>query len=114
MALVIEGSDVTVGYESYSQAPNKEVEIFRVKLGNGFEFEVSGRFNGVIGWSLDPTDGGFRELSGTELAAKIRDVEFYWGIKLKELYPKMALIGQASVGDHTAYCIEATPPEGAP
>jgi predicted component of type VI protein secretion system len=27
MTLVIEGSDVTVGHESYKQAPNKEVEI---------------------------------------------------------------------------------------
>jgi hypothetical protein len=114
MALVIEGSDVTVSYESYSQAPNKEVEIFRVKLGDGFEFEVSQGFNGAVGWSLDPTEGGFRELSGTELAAKKRDVEFYWEIKLKELYPTMSLIGQAPVGDHMAYCIEATPPEGAP
>jgi hypothetical protein len=41
MALVIEVSDVTVSYEGYRQAPNKEVEIFKVKLGNGFEYEVS-------------------------------------------------------------------------
>jgi hypothetical protein len=114
MTLVIEGSDVTVSNESYSQAPNKEVEIFRVKLGDGYEFEVSRGFNGAVGWSLDPTEGGFRELGGTELAAKKRDAEFYWEIKLKELYPKMALIGKAPVGDQTAYCIEATPPEGAP
>jgi hypothetical protein len=60
MTLLIEGSDVTVSYEGYRQAPNKEVEIFRVKLGNGFEYEVSRGFNGAVGWSLDPTDGGFR------------------------------------------------------
>jgi hypothetical protein len=114
MTIGIEGSDAAVSYEGYRQAPNKEVEIFRVQVGNGFEFEVLRGFNGAVGWSFDPTEGGFRELSGTELAEKKRDVEFYWEIKLKELYPKMALIGQASIGDHTAYCIEATPPEGSP
>lgn len=112
MTLVIEDSDVTGSFEIYEQAPNKVVGIGQIKLGNGIKFEVSRGFNGAVGWSLNPTDGGFRELSGTELAAEKRDAEFYWEIKLKELYPKMAFIGQAPVGDHTAYCIEATPPEG--
>ena len=38
MTLVIEGSDAAVSYEGYKQAPNKEVEIFRMKSGNGFFF----------------------------------------------------------------------------
>ncbi|HEY9434978.1 MAG TPA: serine hydrolase [Blastocatellia bacterium] len=112
--LVIEDSDVTASFEDYRQAPNKAVEIGRFKLGNGVEFEVSRGFNGRVGWALNPTDGGFRELSGTGLDAEKRDAEFYWGIKLKELYPKMALLGQVKVDVHTAYCIEATPPEGDP
>ena len=114
MTLVIEGSDVTASRERYSQAPNKEVEIAQVKLGNGVEFEVSRGFNGAVGWSANPTDGVVRELIGTELAAEKRDAEFYWEIKLKELYPKMLLVGQAKIAGHTAYCIEATPHEGAP
>jgi hypothetical protein len=112
--LVIEESDVTASFESYRQAPNKGVEIGQYKLGNGIGFTVSRGFNGTAGWALNPTDGGFRELSGTGLAAEKRDAEFYWEINLKELYPKMALIGQVQVGDRTAYCIEATPPEGDP
>jgi CubicO group peptidase (beta-lactamase class C family) len=114
MTLAIEDSDVTVSFENYSQAPNKGVQIGQVKLGDGIEFEVSRGFNGTVGWSLNPTNGGFRELSGTELAAEKRDDEFYWELNLKELYQKMALIGQAQVGGHTAYCIEATPTEGNP
>jgi hypothetical protein len=112
MTLVIEGSDITVSFEDYAQAPNKGVQIGRVKLGNGAEFEISRGFNGSVGWSLNPTDGGFRELSGMELATEKRNTEFYSEIKIRELYPKMALIGQVKVGDHSAYCIEATPPEG--
>jgi len=112
MALIIEGSDTTVSFEIYAQAPNRDVMIGQVKLGNGIEFEISRGFNGSAGWSLNPTDGGFRELSGTELAAEKRSAEFYFEIKTRELYPKMILIGQAKVGDHLAYCIEATPSEG--
>ena len=112
MTLEIEDSDVTVSFESYAQVPNKHVQIGQVKLGNGIEFEISRGFNGAVGWSLNATEGGFRELSGTELAAEKRAAEFNWDIKLKEIYPKMTLLGQAPVGDHTAYCIEATPPEG--
>jgi hypothetical protein len=114
MTLVSEDSDVTASFESYWQAPNKAVEIRQYKLGNGVEFEVSRGFNGAVGWSLNPTNGGFRELIGTELAAEKRGDEFYWEIKLKELYPRMALIGQAPVGDRMAHCIEATPSEGDP
>jgi CubicO group peptidase (beta-lactamase class C family) len=114
MTLVIEGDDVTASFESYSQAPNKKVEIGQVKLSNGVEFEISRGFNGAVGWALNPTSGGFRELSGTELAAEKRDAEFYWEIKLKELYPKMLLVGQAKIAGHTAYCVEATPHDGAP
>jgi len=114
MTLVIEGGGITASFENYAQAPNKGVQIGQVKLGNGIEFEISRGFNGSVGWSLNPTDGGFRELSGNELAVQKRDVEFYWEIKLKDLYPKMAVIGQAQVGDHTAYCLEARPSEGNP
>src|SRR5215813_585433 len=114
MTLVIEHSDVTASFDSYRQAPNKSVQIGQIKLGDGREFEISRGFNGTEGWALNPSDSGFRELNGTELAAEKRDSEFYWELKLKELYPKMALIGQARVGSHTAYCIEATPTEGDP
>src|SRR5262245_12678631 len=81
MTLAIEGADVTASFESYRQAPNKKLEIGQVKFSNGVEFEVSHGFNGAVGWSLNPTNGGFRELSGTELAAEKRDAEFYWEIK---------------------------------
>src|SRR5262249_9258145 len=112
MTLEIEDSDAAVSFESYAQAPNKHVQIGQVKLGNGIEFEISRGFNGAVGWSLNATEGGFRELIGTELAAEKRAADFYWDIRLKEIYPKMALLGQAPVRDHTAYCIEATPTEG--
>src|SRR5215475_1533591 len=112
MTLEIEDSDVAVSFESYAQAPNKHVQIGQARLGNGIEFEISRGFNGAVGWSLNATEGGFSELIGTELAAEKRAADFYWDIRLKEIYPKMALLGRAPVGDHTSYCIEATPTEG--
>src|SRR5262245_44073456 len=114
-AIEIENSNVTVSYECYSQAPNRQVEISWFKYRNGMKFQVWHGFNGTVGWMLNPTDGGFRELSGTELASEKRDAEFYWGIKLKELYPKLVLLDPVEVGNQTAYyCIEATPLEGDP
>ncbi len=107
----IENQDVTVSYESYQQAPNRQVEISWFNYGYGMKFQIWHGFNGTAGWMLN--NGGFRELSGTQLASEKRDAEFYWGIKLKELYPKMVLLGPVEVGVQTAYyCIEATPPEG--
>jgi D-alanyl-D-alanine carboxypeptidase len=114
ITFVIEESNVTGSFETYRQAPNKSVEIGKIKLGDGREFEISRGFNGAEGWALNPADGGFRELIGTELAAEKLEAEFYWDIKLKELYPKMALQGEVRIGDRTAYCIEATPTEGDP
>src|SRR5215510_6334921 len=92
MTLEIEDSDVAVSFESYAQAPNKHVQIGQVRLGNGIEFEISRGFNGAVGWSLNATEGGFRELSGTELAAGKRAAEFYWDIRSEEIYPKMTLL----------------------
>src|SRR5262245_47642456 len=114
MTLEIQDSKVTVNLEIYAQAPNKQVFIGQVKVGADIAFEVSRGFNGKVGWSLNASEGGFRELDGVELAKEKREAEFYRELKLKELYPKMALIGQVKVNDYMTYCIEANPTEGCP
>jgi hypothetical protein len=93
--------------EIYAKAPNKRVEILLVG-----DYDSSRGFNGAVGWSLNMTETGFRELSGHGLAAEKREAEFYREIKLRELYPKSTLAGKEKVGDREAYVVEATPAEG--
>lgn len=95
--------------EIYSKAPNKNATIIDL---SGFGLIKSG-FNGTIGWSQDP-QSGLRELTGAELADARRDAEFYREIKLKQLYPKMTLVGKEKVGERDVYVIEATPADGKP
>ena len=110
----IQDDKATVSLESYAQAPNKRVNIMHVKAGEELAFDISRGFDGRTGWSLNLTEGGFRELEGVELAAEKRDAEFHHELKLKELYPKMSRVGQVAVDGHQTYCIEATPREGQP
>lgn len=96
-----------VPIEIYAKAPNKRVEMIFTDGSDS-----SRGFNGAVGWSLNMTETGFRELSGPGLAAEKREAEFYREIKLKELYPRLTLAGKEKVGDREAYVIEATPTEG--
>ncbi|HEX8652383.1 MAG TPA: c-type cytochrome [Pyrinomonadaceae bacterium] len=84
--------------EIYQAAPNKLVAI--VTTANGV---VASGFNGTVGWSRNPR--GQRELSGEQLTQMKRTAEFYSGLRLKELYPKMTLEGKEKVGDREAYVI---------
>src|SRR5262245_9793559 len=109
----IQDSKVTGSLDIYAQAPNKQVQIGRIKVdGKDADFETSRGFNGAVGWSLNLTEGGFRELEGDELAKQKLAADFYWDIKLKELYPKMTFLAPMEVGNQTIYRIEATPREG--
>ena len=93
--------------EIYAKSPNKRVEIFIAG-----DYDSSRGFNGAVGWSLNMTETGFRELSGHGLAAEKREAEFHREIKLREIYPRLTLAGKERVGDREAYVIEATPAEG--
>jgi outer membrane lipoprotein-sorting protein len=91
-----------------AKAPNKQ---YMVTDSPSFGQARRG-FNGTVGWEDNPQTG-LRDISGAELAAMKRDADFYGAIKLKELYPTMAVNGKESVNGHDAYVIEATPTEGA-
>src|SRR5215475_11818691 len=111
-----EVSGVTGSFVVYAQAPNKLALIGRAQTKEGFGFDISHGFDGVVGWSVNKAvmGPGFRELSGKELAAEKRDAEFYSEVRLKELYPRMTLRGKMKVGVREAYVIEAKPAEGNP
>ena len=93
--------------EIYEKAPNKQCWIMDaaqfgvIRLG----------YNGTVGWEDNPQTG-LRELDGMRLAVMKRTTDFYRPIKLKEIYPKMAVTGKEAINGHDAYVLEATPPDG--
>ena len=106
----LENSDdgTTSPAEVLAKAPNKYLEV--VSLGDAGA-AMQG-WNGETGWGKDP-DSGLHDTSKQEQVAARRDYDFYREIRLKELFPKMALSGKTKVDDRDAYIVEATTPEGA-
>ncbi|HEV2667486.1 MAG TPA: serine hydrolase domain-containing protein, partial [Blastocatellia bacterium] len=98
--------------EIYAVAPNKRVEINRLKLNPCFEVDLFLEgFNGTDGWSRWDQ---FRKPEGVELAAIKLEAEFYREMKLKELYPRMIVKGTVKIADRWTYVLDAAPAEGGP
>ena len=95
--------------EIYAKAPDKAYTAIDVP---GFGMIQQG-FDGTVAWEDNPMTGP-RDLSGTELAARKRDVDFYRELHLRQMFPQMAVKGTEKVGEREAYVIEATPAEGKP
>ncbi len=93
--------------EIYAKAPNKSYTVIDVP---GFGTIQQG-YDGTVAWEDNPMTGP-RDLTGVELAARKRDVDFYRELHLKELYPKMEVKGKEKVGERDAYVVEGTPAEG--
>jgi len=94
-------------FESYAQAPNKVAVVIELPgLGT-----IQEGFDGAVAWVKDPFTG-VREKSGRELSATRLDADFYKPLRLKELYPKIALKGKEKVDGSEVYVLEATPAEG--
>jgi hypothetical protein len=78
-------------------------------LGNGTGYDTSYGFNGTIGWKTDLDSHGvsFRQLSGTILAAAIREADFYSEINLQQLYSAMRLKGNKRIANrHSSNSLE--------
>jgi hypothetical protein len=110
MTGTLENSDdgTTSPAEIFAKAPNKYLAV--VKLGDAGEM-LEG-WNGEKGWGKDP-DSGLHDTEKAEQIAAKRDYDFYREIRLKELFPKMALSGKMKVDDRDAYIVEATSSDGA-
>jgi hypothetical protein len=106
----LENSDdgTTSPAEIFAKAPNKYLAV--VNLGDGGEM-LEG-WNGATGWGKDP-DSGLHDTDKAEQIAAKRDYDFYREVRLKELFPKMALSGKIKVDDRDAFIVEATSPDGA-
>jgi zinc protease len=93
--------------EVFNKAPNKQA-VFSDLSGYG---TFRSAFNGTEGWTEFPNDG-IRSASGIQLAEMRRNAILLREYKLKEIYPKMKLLGKEKSGDREAYVLEATPAEG--
>jgi hypothetical protein len=93
--------------EVYQKAPNKFLTVTDVP---NFGVVSSG-VDGTVAW-LDTPQAGVQELTGAAGAAAKRQAEFNQAVRLKELYPKLAVKAKESLDGHAAYVIEATPAEG--
>lgn len=98
---------VNASIEAYQKAPNRGVII--IHSSNGGIMQQG--FNGTIAWSMDPQDG-LRELSGTARDSHSRNAEFYYDIRLKEIYPTRVLEGKTRIDDREVNIVKVTPLNG--
>ena len=94
--------------EIYGKAPDKRLVKFTVPG----QAVMSEGFNGTAGWKQE-SDEELAELSGAELAQARRDAAFDQPLRLRQLYPKIALKGKARVNGRDTYLLEA-PRNGRP
>jgi zinc protease len=64
-------------------------------------------YDGTSGWSDEP-QGGLRDLAGDELADMRRGAAFNAPLRLKDLYPGLAVRGSDKVNGHDAWVLDAT------
>lgn len=95
--IVADGTAITL--ETYQASPDKVVSILTPpKQG----IMMSG-YNGKVAWVKNQR--GIRELSGEQLALMKRSADFYGDLKLKELFPGLAVVGREKVGDRDTYVL---------
>jgi zinc protease len=64
-------------------------------------------YDGAAGWNDDP-QGGLRDLAGDELDNARRGAAWNAPLRLKDLYPGLAVKGSDKVNGHDAWVLEAT------
>jgi outer membrane lipoprotein-sorting protein len=90
-------ADIDAKIEVYAKAPNKQLtEMASSILGTSRT-----GFNGAAAW--EDEDGEVKELS----AFPKREADFYFPLKMRELYPRLELKGKEKIGEREAYHLEA-------
>jgi len=103
------GADgILVPEEVYQKAPDKILTITSYP-----DNVLSNGFNGTTAWGHS-SKAGATPLADQFINQIKNDSVFNSELKLEAVYPKLRLIGRASVNDSEAYVIEATPPGGVP
>jgi thiol-disulfide isomerase/thioredoxin len=94
--------------EVYAKAPNKSLTVMDV---HPLGLTKQG-FDGSTGWFFSQKLGT-RNLKGLELAALTIDADFYYDLRIRELYPATKLLGKTKSGFRELYVVQAVPRGGA-
>jgi hypothetical protein len=95
-----ENPRLTVPLEIYAKPPDLRVEI----MGFG---EASQGFNGDVGWSMNVSENGLKELTGPALARFRRQSIFNREVRIREQYDRLTSAGKARIGNRETYVLEA-------
>ena len=95
--------------EVLQKSPDKQVTI--VDIAN-FGVQKEG-YDGTVAWILDP-NAGLREKTGGELADVKRSSLFPRELKMKQIYPKLAVTGTDKVGTRDTWVVVGEPADGPP
>lgn len=93
--------------ESYQEFPDKYFAITVAPNGG----KVEAGLNGGLGWSKDPVRG-LRRLAGSELALSKLEAAFNAEIRIRELFPRMELVGADRVGTRTLFVVRGSSVDG--
>jgi hypothetical protein len=107
----LELSDLQISgtIELTQKAPNKVLQVLTL-TGVGVQREG---FDGTIAWREDPQNG-VREQTAGELADTRRGAMFPRELRLKQIYPTIAVTGRERVGERETIVVLGTPADGAP
>jgi hypothetical protein len=107
--MMLTGLGVSGEVEVLAKAPNKSRMTMTI-VGIG---EVVEAYDGTTAWVQDPIQG-YREKSGLELAATVRQADFFMAANYKQHYPKREWLAVENVGDVKTDKLRLHPTEGAP
>ena len=89
--------------EVYSEAPDKRISIFHMRGGSSVT-----AFNGEVGWLSIP--GGFHRMTAPERESARIDAEFYFPVRVRELYKEFKVKPGMDLDGQETYMISATAP----
>jgi hypothetical protein len=88
--------------EIYAKAPGKRVSIMHLPDGESIT-----AFDGTSGW-LGAPGRPAREMHGGEVEAARLDADFYFPIRIKQIFTELKTDRTEKVGDHVAYVVAGT------
>lgn len=107
--ITLPGIGISGQVEVLAKAPNKTRMTMTI-AGVG---EIIEAFDGETAWVQDPIQG-YREKTDLELAATIRQSDFYMAANYKKHYPKREYLGTETIDNVATHKLRLHPAEGAP
>ncbi|MDZ7639129.1 MAG: hypothetical protein U5J83_12915 [Bryobacterales bacterium] len=107
--MTLTGLGVSGDVEVLAKAPNKSRMTMKI-AGIG---EIVEAFDGSTAWVQDPIQG-YREKTGLELAATLRQADFFMAANYKKHYPKREWVSAETLDGKKVDKLRLHPTEGAP